>query len=157
MAAMLHTPHYTPRAASALPRVSTAMCSTADGTAPTDKQMSSSELITFAGLNDEWQPLVSAALIRLDRNRVMQGKPKYESIDGMTDAYVDEAGKAGLGWTRADAESEVVRYLMRQALADEGGIDNDPQDKAAFALLAILLGLGALSAGSSLGVLDAFV
>ena len=121
-----------------------------------DKQMSSDTLITFGGLNDEWQPLVSAALIRLDRNRVMQGKQKYDNIDGMTDSYVEEAATAGLGWTRADAESEVVRYLMRQALADEGGIDGDGQDKAAFALLAFLLGLGTYGGLDSLGALDAF-
>ena len=121
-----------------------------------DKQMSSPELITYAGLNDEWQPLVKAALIRLDRNRVMQGKPKYDSIDGMTSAYIDQASDAGLGWTRQDAESEVVRYLMRQALADEGGIDGDAQDKSAFALLGLLLLLGVYSGLSSIGALDAF-
>ena len=137
---------------------SVVMCD-ADPAPAVDKQMSSDTLITFAGLNDEWQPLVSAALIRLDRNRVLQGKPKYESIDGMTDAYVEEAASAGLGWTRADAESEVVRYLMRQALADEGGIGGDGgdgQDKAAFALLGLLLGLGAYSGFDNIGVFDAF-
>ena len=127
--------------------------------APNKKQMSSSELITYAGLTDEWQALTSVALKRLDKNRVMQGKPKYESIAGMTDAYVEEAASANLGWTRADAESEVVRYLMRQALADEGGIGGDGgdgQDKMAFGMLTVLLGLGVLSGASSLGVLDAF-
>ena len=34
-----------------------------------------------------------------------------------------------------------MRYLQRQALANEGGLDGDGQDKAAFALLALLLGL----------------
>jgi hypothetical protein len=135
------------------------MCAGKQVSSSVDKQMSSMELITFAGLNDEWQPLVSAALIRLDRNRVLQGKPKYENIAGMTDVYVEEAASAGLGWTREDAESEVVRYLMRQALADEGGIGEgggDGQDKAAFALLTFLLGLGTFTGASELGVLDAF-
>lgn len=117
------------------------------------------QLITFSGLNDEWQPLVLAALKRLDRNRVMQDKPKYEDIKGMTDSYVDEATKADLGWTRADAESEVVRYLMRQALIDEGGIGGgggDAQDKSAFALLTICLLAGLYSGVTELGIFDAF-
>ena len=120
------------------------------------KQMSSSELITFAGLTDEWQSLTKAALIRLDRNRVLQDKPSYKDINGMIESYVEEADKAGLGWTKQEAESEVVRYLMRQALADEGGLDGDGQDKAAFALLALLLGLGTAQGLSSIGALDAF-
>ena len=45
----------------------------------------------------------------------------------------------------ATGEGEVVRYLQRQALADEGGIDGDGQDKAAFALLALLIGLPAIA------------
>ena len=49
-----------------------------------------------------------------------------------------------------------MRYLMRQALADEGGLDGDGQDKAAFALLALLLGLGTAQGLSSIGALDAF-
>ena len=120
------------------------------------KQMSSSELITFAGLTDEWQSLTKAALLRLDRNRVLQDKPSYKDINGMIESYVEEADKAGLGWTKQEAESEVVRYLMRQALADEGGLDGDGQDKAAFALLALLLGLGTAQGLSSIGALDAF-
>ena len=57
------------------------------------------------------------------------------------------------------ATSEVVRYLMRQALIDEGGIGGDGgdgQDKAAFALLTFLLGLGTVQGGLSLGIFDAF-
>ena len=96
------------------------------------KQMTSDKLITFVELG-EMGPLCQVALTRLDKNRVLQGKPKYETIDGMIDAYVEEADKAGLGWTRADAESEVCRYLRKQALADEGGIGGgggDGQDSA---------------------------
>ena len=94
--------------------------------------------------------------VRLDRNRVLQDKPSYKDINGMIESYVEEADKAGLGWTKQEAESEVVRYLMRQALADEGGLDGDGQDKAAFALLALLLGLGTAQGLSSIGALDAF-
>ena len=81
------------------------MCDAAPQDKVVDKQMSNDKLIRFSSLNDEWQPLVTAALIRLDRNRVLQDKPKYGTIEGMIDAYVEEAGSAGLGWTRDDAES----------------------------------------------------
>ena len=149
-------------AAAALRVAPVRMCATPDkpSASAIDKQMrEEDQLITFNGLNDEWQPLVSAALLRLDRNRVIQGKPKYESIEGMTDAYVEEASKANLGWTREDAESEVVRYLMRQALIDEGGIGSgggDGQDKSAFALLFLLFVSGLVSGANSIGVFDAF-
>ena len=93
-----------------------------DGEQPVvDKQLSSTELITYAEQSEEFKGLMDTALARLDRNRLINGKPKYESVDGMIEAYIDEAGKAGLGWTQEEAESEVVRYLRRQALADEGG------------------------------------
>jgi len=125
----------------------------ADG-ATVDKGLSSDRIITYAGVSDEFKPLIRAALIRLDRNRVIQGKPKYETIDGMIDAYVEEADKAGLGWTREESESEVVRYLQRQALADEGGVDGDGQDKGAFALLALLIGLGTAQLGQATGIIE---
>lgn len=89
--------------------------------ASSDKQMSSDVLVTYAEVTDDFKELMVAALGRLDKNRLLQGKPKYETVEGMIDAYVEEAAKAGLGWTRAEAESEVVRYLKRQALVDEGG------------------------------------
>jgi len=110
-----------------------------------DKQLSDPKLIRFSSISEEFKPLCEAALIRLDRNRVLNGKPKYETIEGMIESYVVEAGNAGLGWTRDEAESEVTRYLMRQALADEGGIGGggkgDGQDKAAFALLGLIIGI----------------
>ena len=108
-----------------------------------DKQLSNEKLIKLSSISEEFKPLVNVALERLDRNRAMQGKPKYETINGMIDAYVEESAKAGLNWTREEAESEVTRYMMRQALADEGGIGGggkgDGQDKAAFGLLALTI------------------
>ena len=74
-----------------------------------DKQMSSDELVTYAEVTDDFRALMGAALKRIDKSRAMSGKDKYETVEGMIDAYVVEADKAGLGWTRADAESEVVR------------------------------------------------
>ena len=122
--------------------------------APIDKQLSDPNLITFSSISDEFKPLCRVALQRLDKFRALSGKPKYETIDGMIDAYVQEAADAGLNWTREEAESEVVRYLQRQALADEGGIDGDGQDKAAFALLAGLIGLLSALFAQNTGLID---
>lgn len=120
-----------------------------------DKQLTSEKLITYAETSPEFKPLLSVALGKLDKFRAISGKPKYETIDGMIDAYVQEAADAGLGWTREEAESEVVRYLKRRALADEGGIDGDGQDKAAFALLALLIGLVSALLAQNAGIIEA--
>mgnify|MGYP006086572409 CR=1 FL=1 len=108
-----------------------------------DKQMTSTELITFEEATDDWKRLMETSLARIDKGRVMQGKPKYSTVDGMVEAYVEEADKAGLGWTRAEAESEVVRYLKRQALADEGG-EKSP-DNAFILIFAVIVIFSAYS------------
>ena len=102
-----------------------------------DKQMSSEKLERYADVTEDFNKLMLAALARLDKSRVMNGKPKYETVEGMIDAYVEEAAKAGLGWTREDAESEVVRFLKRQALADEGG-EKSP-DNAFIGIFALIV------------------
>lgn len=55
------------------------------------------------------------------------------------DAY--EVLGAEKGWTREEAESEVVRYLQRKSLAVEGGVGDGlgGQDYASFGLLALLI------------------
>ena len=63
----------------------------------------------------------------------------------MISAY-EELGKEK-GWTRADAESEVVRYLQRRAIAAEGSLDGDGQDNATFGLLAFAIALALYGAG----------
>ena len=132
------------------------LCDVADAdAAPVDKQLSSDKLLKYSELSPEFKPLVNVALARLDKSRVLAGKSKYETVDGMIDAYVEEAAKAGLGWTREESESEVVRYLRKQALADEGGLDGDGQDKAAFALLAVLAGLVSTLIAQKLGLIEA--
>jgi len=120
-----------------------------------DKQLSNPNIISYAEISDEFKPLVNVALSKLDTYRALSGKPKYETVDGMIDSYVQEASAAGLGWTREEAESEVVRYLQRRALADEGGIDGDGQDKAAFALLALLIGLVSSLLAQKAGLIEA--
>ena len=85
--------------------------------------------------------MVEEALAVRNRGRVMEGKPKYESVERMVDEYERLATEAGKDWTRAEAESEVVRYLCRRSIAIEGGLDGDGQDTAAFALLGLLLSI----------------
>ena len=96
-------------------------------------------IIRLADLEPEFQDLVQAALVRRDRARLLNGQSKYETVEGMIDAYV-ELGKPK-GWTREEAESEVVRYLQRQALRAEGGLDGSAQDTPTF----VLLGLAVVS------------
>jgi len=94
-------------------------------------------IIRYADLSEEFQQLVDAALVRRDRARLLNGQPKYGSVEGMIDAYV-ELGKPK-GWTRVEAESEVVRYLQRQALRSEGGLDGSAQDTPTFVLLGVVV------------------
>ena len=85
-----------------------------------DRGLRSTELIKFSSISDDYKELVKTALERLDRNRVLQGKPKYETIEGMIDSYVEASADAGYNWTREEAESEVTRYMMcRRSLTKE--------------------------------------
>jgi len=92
-------------------------------------------VITFDSLSPEFQKLCSELLVKRDRVRVMNGQPKYETVQGMIDAYAE----LGLvkGWSREEAESEVVRFLQRRVLQDEGGNDGEGMDTAAFAMLGL--------------------
>ena len=80
---------------------------------------------------------MQAALLRRDRARLLNGQDKYETVEGMVEAYV-ELGKPK-GWTREEAESEVVRYLQRQVLRAEGGLDGSAQDTPTFVLLGLAI------------------
>mmetsp|Transcript_32302 Transcript_32302/g.76934 ORF Transcript_32302/g.76934 Transcript_32302/m.76934 type:complete len:172 (-) Transcript_32302:114-629(-) len=102
-----------------------------------DKELTGS-IIRLADLEPEFQDLCQAMLVRRDRARLLDGKSKYETVEGMIEAYV-ELGKPK-GWTREEAESEVVRYLQRQALRSEGGLDGSAQDTPTFVLLAFAIG-----------------
>ena len=106
----------------------------------TDKQMSRpDELVALSDVTPDFLVLMEAALSRLDKKRRLEGRPAYRTIEAMIDAYVEEAANAGLGWSREEAESEVVRFLKRQALADEGSPGSNPDDVfiGIFALIVI--------------------
>lgn len=106
------------------------------GTQVDDKELTGS-IITFSGLSDEFKVLVMDSFKKRNRERLISGLEQYNGLEGMIEAYV-EAGRVK-GWTRAEAESEVVRYLQRRALRNEGGLEGDGQDNATFALLALLV------------------
>ena len=113
-----------------------------------DKELTGST-IKFSELSDEMGALVMTALAQRDRERLLSGQEKYETLDGMISAY-EELGKEK-GWTRADAESEVVRYLQRRAIAAEGSLDGDGQDNATFGLLAFAIALALYGAATGSG------
>ena len=100
------------------------------------------ELISYDSMADEFRIQIDGAFKVRNKERILSGLPKYESINAMVTAYQEfEANEKGM--SRAEAEDEVLRYLQRKALMDEGGFDGDPQTVLTFVLLALLVG-GAL-------------
>jgi len=106
----------------------------------------SGPLITYAGISPEMRILVDEAFTKRNRERTMTDKAAYESIDSMIEAYVEIGAEQS--WTRLDAESEVVRFLQRRALVNEGGFTGAPQDYAAQVMLVLLLGTAGYSTAS---------
>jgi|EP00908_Phaeocystis_cordata_P002856 hypothetical protein len=83
--------------------------------------------------------VVLRALEQRNKMRILSGMPRYESVQDMVEAYMDFEGKEK-GMSMEECEDEVVRYLQRQALLDDGGFDGDPQDYITLGLLALLVG-----------------
>ena len=137
-------PSRPPGALVVLPRLPIAVFASADASdaeaaaasGDDDKGLTGS-IIAYDDLSEEFKELANAALKRRDRARVLEGKTKYGSVQGMVEAYT-ELGKEK-GWTPEEAESEVVRYLQRQALRDEGGLDGAGQELPTFVLLGLLV------------------
>ena len=119
-------------------RTAPLIMATNDQVTPDNPKGLSGPLITYNTISAEMRALVNDAFIQRNRERKMADKPPYESIDAMIDAYV-ELG-AEYGWTREDAESEVVRFLQRKGLAEEGGFTGAVQDYVAQLMLVLLLG-----------------
>lgn len=79
------------------------------------------------------------ALVDRNKQRILEGQPKYEDLEAMIDAYVDFEGR-DQGLSRAQCEDAVLRFLQRQALLQEGGADfKDPQTVVTFALLGLIV------------------
>ena len=96
-------------------------------------------LITFASVDKTGKEMIGMALDQRNRERILAGQPKYESIDAMIDAYMEFEG-AKEGMSRAQCEDAVIRFLQRQAIMNEGGGDlKDPQTIVTFGLLVLLV------------------
>ena len=100
-------------------------------------------LISWASLDNTAQQMIEMALADRNKERILAGEPKYESVQAMVDAYVAFEGEEK-GMSRAQCEDAVLRFLQRKALLSEGGADmSDPQTIVTFALLALILVGGA--------------
>lgn len=86
-------------------------------------------LITLASLDERALFDLEGALAERNRERILEGKPKYENIQEMIDAYIEFEGpgtKENL--TPQECEDATIRYLSRKALMMEGGAEwNDPR------------------------------
>jgi len=101
-------------------------------------------LVTYASLDKTGREVIEIALAQRNRERLLEGQPKYESVQAMVDAYVEFEGDK-LGLSRAQCEDEVLRFLQRKGLLMEGGADfKDPQTIVTFGLLALIV-VGAAS------------
>uniref|UniRef100_A0A7S0HYC8 Uncharacterized protein n=1 Tax=Phaeocystis antarctica TaxID=33657 RepID=A0A7S0HYC8_9EUKA len=99
----------------------------------------SDSLIQFSTLSDDYKKVVLAALEQSNKGRILSGMPVYPSVEGMVESYMEYEGTEK-GMSLLEAEDEVVRYLQRKALLDEGGLDGDAQEYFTFGLLALLIG-----------------
>merc|ERR1711920_149496 len=134
---------WSPRLASPNPVMMERASQIASAIEPDSKELTG-PIIRYADLSEDGRMQVEKAFERRNTERLLQGKEKYASVQAMFDAYA-ELGKQKQ-WTAAEAESEVIRYLQRQALRAEGGLEGDWQDKASFALLALTIAAIAFNA-----------
>lgn len=97
-------------------------------------------LITLDAISDNYRMQVENALMLRNKERIMSGMPKYESIEAMVEAYIDFEGREK-GMSQAECEDEVLRFLQRKSLMEEGSFDGwkDPQTVVTFGLLAALV------------------
>ncbi|KAL1519963.1 hypothetical protein AB1Y20_023449 [Prymnesium parvum] len=96
-------------------------------------------LLSLAEISETLRETCEYALRKRNAERKLAGQPEYESLEAMVDAYMEYEGRE-LGYSRAKCESEVVRFLQRRALLEEGYASwKDPQTVATFLLLAIIV------------------
>ena len=104
------------------------------------------QLLSLAGLSEEDRELVEASFAERNKERILMGVGKYESVADMTAKYMDFEGKEK-GLTLEEAEDEVIRYLRERGsdVALAGGLSGklDPQEIVTFGLLiALVAGVG---------------
>ena len=108
-------------------------------------------LISYDTLSDDFKAVIDLQLAERNKERILSGQPKYESIADFAAAYMEYEGNEK-GLSLAECESEVLRFLQRRALLSEGALDGDAQDYATFGLLAVLLaGAGFALAKQAMG------
>ena len=98
-----------------------------------------SGLITIASLKGESLELLESELNKRNKERFLEGKEQYDSIEAMVDEYVNYEGKDA-DMSREQCEDAVLRYLQRRALLSEGADGlTDPQTLLSLVLLGALL------------------
>mmetsp|Transcript_31468 Transcript_31468/g.82204 ORF Transcript_31468/g.82204 Transcript_31468/m.82204 type:complete len:181 (+) Transcript_31468:66-608(+) len=102
------------------------------------------KLITIASLQGESIDVLKYELDQRNKERFLEGKEQYASIEAMVDEYVEFEGEEK-GMSRVECEDAVLRYLQRRALMTEGADGlTDPQTLLSLVLLgALLLGVAA--------------
>ena len=95
-------------------------------------------LVLYSDLDETYKVMVAKSLDERNKERILSGLPVYEDIPAMVRAYMEYEGEKE-GMTLAEAESEVIKYLQRRALLEEGNLDGDPQTILTFVLLAAVL------------------
>ncbi len=112
---------------------------------------SDKKLVTMASLDLESLDILNFELNQRNKERFLEGKDQYASIEAMINEYVDFEGR-DKGMTYVECEDAVLRYLQRRALLSEGadGI-TDPQTLVTLVLLGALV-IGVV--GNSLGLTD---
>lgn len=95
-------------------------------------------LVTLGTLSPDYRTMVEGALATRNKERLLSGLEKYESLEAMIDAYVEFEGREKL--SRDECEDAVIRFLQRKALLAEGQSDGGPQEFVTFGLLLALVG-----------------
>lgn len=108
------------------------------------------KLITIASLKGESLDLLLYTLDQRNKERFLEGKEQYKSIEAMVEEYLEYEGKT-LDMSYAECEDAVLRYLQKKAIMDEGADGlGDPQTVVAFGLLgALVIGIAANLLGIS--------
>ena len=100
---------------------------------------SGKKLITKISLEGDALDLLTVEFNQRNKERILEGKPQYASIEAMVEEYLAFEGKEK-GMSYAECEDAVLRYLQRRALLSEGadGI-TDPQTLLTLVLLGALI------------------
>ena len=117
-----------------------------DGSAASDSEKG---LVTLASLDINSRDILDFELNERNKERFLEGKSQYDSIEAMIKEYVDFEGR-DKGMSYAECEDAVLRYLQKRALLSEGADGlTDPQTILTLFLLGALI-LGVV--GNALGL-----